>query len=125
MKINVGPEARVVGNKRVQPNGTVGGLRELAGREVFIVVPTTTPRVSPTGADVVHEVREELVKNGQRALREFRALRRRYLAHEVPGTRRLVGAAPAELRPAIRKADRWVRATAERLERAAGRWLSQ
>lgn len=125
MKINVGPEARIVGMKRVSPAGTVKGLQTVAGRDVFIVVPTGTPRVQPTTQDLLAQLRSEVRRGGKRALKEVRTLRRRHLRTHVPGTPNLLEVAPSELHPTIRKADSWVRAKAERLERRLGRWLAQ
>ena len=39
MRIDIGPGGKIVGTKRVSPNGQVSGLREYAGKEVLIVIP--------------------------------------------------------------------------------------
>jgi hypothetical protein len=39
LRIDIGPGGKIVGTKRVSPNGQVSGLREYAGKEVLIVIP--------------------------------------------------------------------------------------
>lgn len=119
MKINVGPKARVVGTKKVTPQGTVAGLREFAGRDVLIVVPSQVPRYGVTAADLLEHARDRAVKGGRRALREFQAFRGRHLRTQVTGTQEILRLAPVKARPAIRKADAWVRASAARVEKRA------
>jgi hypothetical protein len=42
MRLDIGPGGKIVGTKRVSPNGQVSGLREYAGKEVLIVIPGET-----------------------------------------------------------------------------------
>ena len=124
MKINVGPEARILGTKKVSSTGTVAGLGEFSGKDVLIVVPTRTPRYVPSVEDVATEVRSQVVKQGRIALKEFRGFRQKHLKSRVPGAQKLLQVAPRGARPAILKADAWVRASAARIEKRAERLLS-
>jgi hypothetical protein len=38
MRLEIGPGGKIIGTKRVSPNGQVSGLSDLAGREVLIVL---------------------------------------------------------------------------------------
>lgn len=119
VKINVGSEARVVGTKRVTPQGVVVGLREFAGKDVLIVVPSAMPRYSNTPADLASRARRRAREAGRKALREYHEFRERHLASRVPGSAVLLAWAPASIRPRIRRADAWVRTSAKHLERRA------
>lgn len=123
MKINIGPQARIVGTKKVGPRGTVAGLSEFAGRDVLIVVPTQAPRYTPTASDVLVQVRSTAAKQGRELLKEYRSFRQRYFKKAVPGTGKLLEVSPAALRPRIRQADAWVRQRAQRFEERADKLL--
>jgi hypothetical protein len=119
MNINVGSEARVVGTKRVSPQGSVAGLREWAGQDVLVVVPSRTPRFSRTPDDLLAWASKRAREAGRRALAEYHAFREEHLRSSVPGSDILLSWAPARTRPGIRRADAWVRASAQRIERRA------
>lgn len=123
MKINVGPRARIVGTKRVSSEGAVRGLSEFEGREVLIVVPSRTPQTSPTMEDYWIELRRLAETQGRKALQEYKQLRKRYGKTRLPLTKDLLAVAPPSLHPSIKKADVWLRAQAEALERRADRLL--
>ncbi len=124
MKIDVGTQARVVGTKKVSPKGTVAGLAEFAGRDVLVVVPSQTPRYVTTASDLLTQARTEVRRQGKAALKGYRTLRLRYLRQQTPVAGRLLGVSPERARPTIKKADAWVRASAERLEKGAERLLA-
>jgi hypothetical protein len=46
MRLDLGPDGKIIGTRRVSPNGQVSGLSEFAGREVLVLLPGT----SETGA---------------------------------------------------------------------------
>lgn len=123
MKINVGSQARVVGTKKVNAQGSVAGLREFAGQDVLIVVPSETPRYSTTATDLLEQARSRAVTTGRMALKEFQSFRQRHLRTQVTGTARVLEVAPPKARPVIRKADAWVRASAAKIERRAEQLL--
>ncbi len=63
MKIDIGTEGKILGTKRVSPNGQVSGLSEYAGEEVLIIYPgPREPRIRMEAKDYVHEV-EKAVQN--------------------------------------------------------------
>ena len=39
MRIDIGRGGKIIGTKRVSPNGQVSGLKEFSGREVLVILP--------------------------------------------------------------------------------------
>jgi hypothetical protein len=117
MKINVGPQARIVGTKKVNSQGTIGGLREFAGREVLIVLPSRTPTYTATPADLLARARAAAQSQGMALVAGLQAVRRDGLQRRLP--RRLVQVVPRRVQPTVRRADAWVRARAADLEKRA------
>lgn len=121
MKIQVGKKARILGTKKVSPEGRVDGLRDVAGKNVLIVVPSVTPRVAHDLEDYFDDAQNMLRQQAQVALRGVKTLRHQLERGLTPATQAVVDAAPRRYRPLVRKADQWVRATARNLEKQVGR----
>jgi len=39
MRLDIGPDGKIIGTRRVSPNGQVSGLSEFSGREVLVILP--------------------------------------------------------------------------------------
>jgi hypothetical protein len=39
MRLDIGPDGKIIGTRRVSPNGQVSGLSEFTGREVLVILP--------------------------------------------------------------------------------------
>jgi len=80
MKIDIGAEGKILGTKKVSPNGQVSGLSEYAGEEVLIIYPgPREPRIRMDAKDYVHEV-EKAVQNQMRsAFRQYKVLKAKAL----------------------------------------------
>jgi hypothetical protein len=48
MRLELGPDGKIIGTRRVSPNGQVSGLSEYSGREVLVILPGTAEPSSPT-----------------------------------------------------------------------------
>lgn len=121
MNINVGPKARIVGTRRVSKSGQLGGLDIVAGREVFIVAPTRTPRVLPSVDDYVADARKLLKTEAKRAVAGVRELRKKLEKSLPPASSFLANVAPPRAKQPIRRAEAWIRATGRRLEKRLGK----
>lgn len=124
MKIDVGPRARIVGTKKVSSEGSVHGLRDVAGKNVLIVVPSQTPRVVATTRDLWVDAQANLKTQAKRAVGELRQLRREFEKRSAPATRTLLAQLPPPARAPVRRADQWIRATVRRLENRLGQWAN-
>jgi hypothetical protein len=57
MKIDIGMEGKILGTKRVSPNGQVSGLSEYAGEEVLIVYPGPRERYKTNSKEPSDNIR--------------------------------------------------------------------
>ena len=133
MRIDIGPEGRIVGTKRVSTGGTVAGLATHAGKDVLIVLPDGRPVFRFSARDYVHGWQKNAQKGAKRVVKELRGvqarlptpqavlvkarreLSRRALAKRIPDAaqaRRLVLRRVNEIRRRkdVRNAERWVKA---------------
>ncbi|MFZ0892624.1 MAG: hypothetical protein WB778_04090 [Thermoplasmata archaeon] len=48
MRLDLGPDGKIIGTRRVSPNGQISGLSEYTGREVLVILPgTAEPGFAP------------------------------------------------------------------------------
>lgn len=69
MRIEIGPEGQVIGTKRVNTNGQIGGLKSFAGQDLLVVQPGSRAEYTFTVRDRLHQARV-LVAEQARATRE-------------------------------------------------------
>ncbi len=109
MKIDIGTEGKILGTKKVSPNGQVSGLSEYAGEEVLIIYPgPREPRIKMEAKDYVHEV-EKAVQNQMRtAFQNYKALKAKY-KDETAATREFIRAkSPQTFQGLVESVDSWV-----------------
>ena len=109
MKIDIGTEGKILGTKKVSPNGQVSGLSEYAGEEVLIIYPgPREPRIKMEAKDYVHEV-EKAVQNQMRtAFQQYKALKAKY-KDETAATREFIRAkSPQSFQGLVESVDSWV-----------------
>lgn len=139
MRIDIGPEGRIVGTKRVSQAGSVAGLSAQAGKDVLIVVPEGRPVFRFTARDYVHEWQKMAQKTAKRLTKELRVaqarlpdpkavlvqarkeLSPRTLAKRIPDAaeaRKIVLRRVGDVRrrKQVRQAERWIKARWSALE---------
>lgn len=79
MKIDIGTEGKILGTKRVSPNGQVSGLSEYAGEEVLIIYPgPREPRIRMEAKDYVKEMERAVQSRMRTAFTQYRGLKAKY-----------------------------------------------
>ncbi len=76
VRIDLGQGGKIIGTKRVSPNGQVSGLREFAGQEILVVLPGTPG--APTPEDVVADIRKTVEDQMAVAFQQYESLRSTY-----------------------------------------------
>jgi hypothetical protein len=77
MRIDIGPGGKIVGTRRVSPNGQVSGLSEFSGQEVLVILPggteseTASPWASPEAVARVVEAQVRQAYQQYELLREL------------------------------------------------------
>jgi hypothetical protein len=109
MKIDIGAEGKILGTKRVSPNGQVSGLSEYAGEEVLIIYPgPREPRIRMEAKDYVHEVEKAVQGQMRVAFQQYKALKSKY-KDEAAATREFIRAkSPQSFQGLIESVDAWV-----------------
>lgn len=124
MKIDIGTDGKILGTKRVSPNGQVSGFSEYAGREVLVILPgDSTPIVRRDVSDVLAEAHDvwgeaqDLVREQMKlAFRQYKDLKRRFATPEQ-ATQVFLSLRPADtIRGLVDKADQWIKEQANALD---------
>lgn len=90
VRIDLGHGGKIIGTKRVSPNGQVSGLREFAGREILVVLPGMPG--APTPEDVVADMRKTVEDQMAVAFQQYENLRSTYGTPEQAAQTFLQGA---------------------------------
>lgn len=118
MKIDIGTEGKILGTKRVSPNGQVSGLSEYAGEEVLIVYPgPKEPRIRKDPEDYVKEMENAVKEQMKGAFRQYKVLKAKY-RDEAAATGEFIRAkSPQSFLGLIDSVDDWVRVQVGRAEK--------
>ncbi len=109
MKIDIGTEGKILGTKRVSPNGQVSGLSEYAGEEVLIVYPgPREPRIRMEAKDYVHEVETAVQNQMKAAFHQYQGLKGRYKDERDAARAFLKARSPKTFQGLVESVDRWV-----------------
>lgn len=120
MKIDIGPDGRILGTKRVSPNGQVSGFTEYAGLDVLVILPGgRTPVVRRDASDVLAEVEALVRQRMELAFRQYRTLRENYPTPEAAARAFLRSVPSKRVQGLLQKTDAWIRD--ERAQRRRGR----
>lgn len=124
MKIDIGAEGKILGTKRVSPNGQVSGLSEYAGEEVLIIYPgPREPRIRMEARDYLHEVEKAVQAQMRTAFTQYKGLKRRY-EDEAEATRAFIREkSPKTFQGLVESVDGWVAAQVKKAEKQVARRL--
>ncbi|MGP8072339.1 MAG: hypothetical protein ACLPZM_04320 [Thermoplasmata archaeon] len=108
MRLEIGPDGKIIGTRRVSPNGQVSGLTEFSGREVLVILPgsgysdSSPPWGSP---EAISQAVEEQMRE---AYQRYELLQKLY-ATPWEATRSFVRSAFGPSGPDLMgQVDRWV-----------------
>jgi hypothetical protein len=109
MRIDLGGDGKIIGTRRVSPNGQVSGLSDYAGREVLVILPgagepSPFPNV-PTPEDVTQMVGNQI----RAAYDRYRALQELYATPWEATRSFLQSAFGTEVPDLMAQVDRWVK----------------
>lgn len=81
MRIELGNGGKIIGTRKVSPNGQVSGLREFAGQEILIVLPGEGESANGANSIPYFKGLEDLIKEQvDRAIEQYVALQKAYTA---------------------------------------------
>jgi hypothetical protein len=108
MRLEIGPDGKIIGTRRVSPNGQVSGLSEFAGREVLVILPGTSDADSSPPWGSPESIARAVEEQVRQAYRRYELLQKLY-ATPWDATRSFVRSAFAGSAPdLVGQVDRWV-----------------
>ena len=108
MKIDIG-NGKILGTKRVSPNGQVSGFTEHAGREVLVILPDSETDVRLAPSEYVDEIKRAVDEHMRLAFREYQGLRNRFRTHTEAAAEFLQSHAPRSFAGLYETVESWAR----------------
>ncbi len=118
MKIDIGSEGKILGTKKVSPNGQVSGLTEYSGQEVLIILPEGQPRVRFDAGDYAAEMEKAINEHMKLAFKEYKNLKDKFATPTEASKKYIKDVAPKSFHGLIDNLDKWVQ---EQMKRAEAR----
>ncbi|MDE1821358.1 MAG: hypothetical protein KGJ23_13255 [Euryarchaeota archaeon] len=110
MRLDIGSDGKIIGTRRVSPNGQVSGLSEFAGREVLVILPGSSDAPSSATWGTPEGLTQLVSEQIRQAYQRYQALQEMY-ATPWEATRSfmqsVLGGQPPDL---LAEVDRWVKA---------------
>ncbi len=126
MKIDIGSEGKILGTKKVSPNGQVSGLSEYAGKEVLVIFPgDREPRVHLEARDYVHEVEKAVHNQMKGAFRQYKALKGKYKDEAAATADYIRAKSPQNFQGLIDNVDAWVQQQVSKAEKSVAKRLGE
>ncbi len=120
MRLELGPDGKIIGTRRVSPNGQVSGLTEFAGQEVLVILPGTSEYRSAPPWGSPEAVAQQVQEQVRQAYRQYELLRELY-ATPWDATRSFLQTAFGRSWPDLpAEVDRWVKEQIQNPERGRG-----
>ena len=115
MKIDIG-NGKVLGTKRVSPNGQISGFTEYAGREVLVVLPGDETDVKLSPKDLLREIQVATNEHMKVAFHQYKDLKPRFETPERATKEFLARHAPASFQGLYEKVETWAKEQVARAE---------
>ena len=115
MKIDIG-NGKVLGTKRVSPNGQISGFTEFAGQEVLVILPGDETDVKLGAKDLVKEIQVATNEHMKVAFHQYKDLKRRFETPEKATKEFLAKNAPRSFSGLFEKVEGWVADQIDRVE---------
>lgn len=115
MKIDIG-NGKVLGTKRVSPNGQISGFTEYAGQEVLVILPGGETDVKLGAKDLIREIQVATNEHMKVAFHQYKDLKRRFETPEKATKEFLAKNAPRSFQGLYEKVEVWVGEQIDRVE---------
>jgi hypothetical protein len=108
MRLEIGPDGKIIGTRRVSPNGQVSGLTEFSGREVLVILPGSSYSDAPPTWGSPEAVAQTVEEQVRQAYQRYGLLQKLY-ATPWEATRSFVRSAFGTSAPdLVEEVNRWV-----------------
>lgn len=115
MKIDIG-NGKVLGTKRVSPNGQVSGFTEFAGQEVLVILPGDDVDVRLSPKDLLREVQAASNEHMKVAFHKYKDLKRRFESPENATKAFMARYAPQTFQGLYENVEHWAKEQLDKVE---------
>ncbi|MFZ0830887.1 MAG: hypothetical protein WCB18_01870 [Thermoplasmata archaeon] len=109
MRLDIGPDGKIIGTRRVSPNGQVSGLSEFSGREVLVILPGTSEASSATPWPGSEEFTRLVGEQIRQAYDRYRVLQETYATPWEATRSFMEGIFGGQAPDLMAEVDRWVK----------------
>ena len=109
MRLDIGPDGKIIGTRRVSPNGQVSGLSDLAGREVLVILPGSSDGTSPPPWANMEEVTRLVGEQIRQAYDRYHVLQETYATPWEATRSFMEGIFGGQAPDIMAEVDRWIR----------------
>jgi hypothetical protein len=115
MKIDIG-NGKVLGTKKVSPNGQISGFTEFAGQDVLVVLPGDDVDVRLSAKDMLREVQAATNEHMKVAFHQYKDLKRRFETPEKATKEFMARHAPETFQGLYDKVESWAKEQLDKVE---------
>lgn len=108
MRLDIGPDGKIIGTRRVSPNGQVSGLTDYAGREVLVILPGSSDAGAPPPWPNADEMNRMVGEQIRQAYDRYEALREVYATPWEATRSFMQGVFGGRTPDLMAEVDRWV-----------------
>ena len=109
MRLDIGADGKIIGTRRVSPNGQVSGLTEYAGREVLVILPGTSEGGAASPWPNVEEMTRMVGEQIRQAYDQYRILQETYATPWEATRSFMQGLFGGRTPDLMAEVDRWIR----------------
>ena len=109
MRLEIGADGKIIGTRRVSPNGQVSGLSEFSGREVLVILPGSSNGTPAPAWPNVEEVTRLVNEQIRQAYDRYRILQETYATPWEATRSFMEGVFGGRSPDLLAEADRWIR----------------
>ena len=109
MRLDIGADGKIIGTRRVSPNGQVSGLTEYAGREVLVILPGSSDTGGAASWPNVEEVTRLVNDQIRQAYDRYRILQENFATPWEATRSFMQGMFGRPVPDLMAEVDRWVR----------------
>ncbi|MBI4393639.1 MAG: hypothetical protein HY556_07590 [Euryarchaeota archaeon] len=131
MRIDIG-NGKILGTKKVSPNGQISGFTEFAGRDVLVVLPedeigvtSTVGGITTAAPEYIKEVQAATLETMKIAFRQYQDLKAKYATPERAAAEYIKTHAPRNFQGLIDQVDTWARQEVKAMEDKVERALNE
>ncbi|MGC8581717.1 MAG: hypothetical protein ACP5RS_05180 [Thermoplasmata archaeon] len=124
MNIDIGSDGKILGTKKVSPNGQVSGLKEYAGMEVLIILPGTNQKSDVLLSNYVDGMRGIVEMQMKLFFERYEELKNLYKTPAEAAKAFMLSTSPKNIGLIIEDLDKWIKDQISLNEKIISKFIS-